>query len=209
MMGWNINDHPPLADLALCARRELSPLRQWQVNLHLRHCQNCQDEVQRFRITVLETQRMSESATEALLEAALDWSRLQREMVGNIHVGIAAAECVGRVRTPVARSWRVAAVVTVLVLVFVFGWFYNIPREDTERIAGAFRAAFKGTQAMKGTLLQTTTRGVSIRSQGGSLTILRPDSSQAAEPFYGDGSVGLRYIDGETGQVTITNVYGQ
>ncbi len=209
MTQLNANIHPPTGELALCARRDLPRLRQWQVNRHLARCADCANQVNRFRLAANETRRISELTTDAALEVAFDWSRLQREMAGNISVGIAAAQCIGSARRKAAKGWRIGAMATVLTLVFVFGWLYNIPHEDTERIAGALRTVFSKTTMARGTLLQTNTRGVSVRSAGGSLTILRPDSAKATESFTGNGSVGVRYVDDETGQVTITNVYGQ
>ena len=58
-----------------------------------------------------------------------------------------------------------------------------------------------------GTVVQTTPHGIAVRSQGATLTLLSPSSATVS--FSGASAVGARYIDDETGQITITNVYGQ
>jgi hypothetical protein len=56
-------------------------------------------------------------------------------------------------------------------------------------------------------VLRSTPGGIVVRSQGGTLTILHPNS--AVVSLSGTAGVSARYIDEETGQVTITKVYGQ
>jgi hypothetical protein len=58
-----------------------------------------------------------------------------------------------------------------------------------------------------GTVLQSTPGGIAVRTQGATLTILHPNS--AVISLSGTSGVSARYFDEETGQVTITKVYGQ
>jgi len=55
--------------------------------------------------------------------------------------------------------------------------------------------------------VRTTPQGIAVRSQGATLTLLNPSSATVS--LSGASAVGARYIDDETGQITITNVYGQ
>jgi hypothetical protein len=58
-----------------------------------------------------------------------------------------------------------------------------------------------------GTQLKTTPDGIAVRAQGATLTILHPAS--AVVSVSGPSSMSARYVDEETGQVTITKVYAQ
>jgi hypothetical protein len=73
----------------------------------------------------------------------------------------------------------------------------------------AFRAAVTRSHPANGIILETNPHGVSVRFQGASLTLLHPASARATASFTSSSSVGVRYVDDETGQVTIANVYGQ
>jgi hypothetical protein len=56
-------------------------------------------------------------------------------------------------------------------------------------------------------VVSTTPEGIAVRAQGATLTILHPPS--AIVTLAGSSSLGARFVDEQTGQVTITNVYGQ
>jgi hypothetical protein len=58
-----------------------------------------------------------------------------------------------------------------------------------------------------GTVLRSTPEGIAVRTQGATLTILHPRS--AVVSLSGSSAVAARYVDEDTGQVTIANVYGQ
>ncbi len=116
---------------------------------------------------------------------------------------------IGKVGRHRLRSLRFTALAFVLTVVFVAGWLLNIPSEDSSRIVHALRSAWAGPQVAAGIILQTTPHGVSVRSQGASLTVLHPAAANVTASFTGGSSVAVRYVDDETGQVTITNVYGE
>jgi len=60
---------------------------------------------------------------------------------------------------------------------------------------------------MDGTVLRTTPDGITVRTESATLTIMHPPS--AVLSLSGASSVAARYVDEQTGQVTITKVYGQ
>ena len=130
-------------------------------------------------------------------------------MTGNIKVGIAAAQCIGTARGHVFRRWRVTALVAGLTVIFVAGWWINVPRDDMDRVVAAFRAAVTRSHPVNGIILETNPHGVSVRFEGASLTLLHPASARATGSFTSSSSVGVRYVDDETGQVTIANVAGE
>lgn len=205
MKGLYEQNHPTAEELALAARGDLPVLRGWRVSRHARHCPVCRCELELFT-GVREAIRREELTWEG---NASDWDRLEREMTGNIKVGIAAAQCIESSPARKLQRWKVPALVTGLSIIFVAGWLLNVPREDRDRVMAAFKMAARHTRPEAGAVLETNPLGVSIRVQGATLTLLHPASARATASFTGSSSVGVRYVDNETGQVTIANVYGE
>ena len=54
-----------------------------------------------------------------------------------------------------------------------------------------------------------TESGLEIRTGANSLTLLNHHGNAANQTVSAQGDIGARYIDGETGSVTINNVYLQ
>jgi hypothetical protein len=160
-----------------------------------------------FQSARAQLKREADSQTLTGFEAIADWERLEREMLGNIAVGVSAARCidkVGRKKVLLSKS----AFVLGLMVVFVAGWVTHIPQVETEHLAASLGRVF-GLERPRitGTILQTTPDGIAVRAQGATLTILHPRS--AVVSVSGASAVEARYFDEQTGQVTITNVYGQ
>jgi hypothetical protein len=199
--------HPRLETLALYATGDLPWRLRWRTGSHVKHCAECEQQVFLFRSAAAELKREAETQTLTGFEAIADWTRLEREMLGNIAVGVAAARCidkVGRARALLARG----ALAAVLLGLFVAGWATHIGGEQTAHLAASLRNIFglQRTQSA-GPIVETTPEGIAVRAQGATLTILHPRS--AVVSLSGVSAVGARYIDEQTGQVTITNVYGQ
>lgn len=199
--------HPSLHTLALYSTGDLHLLTRLQAAYHVARCADCEQQVFLFRSATAELKR--EARAEALtgFEAVADWSRLEREMLGNIGVGIAAGRCidkVGRRRVLLSRGAFVAG----LMLLFAAGWITHIPREQTDHLAASLQR-FVGMERphIAATVLRTTPEGIAVRAQGATLTIMHPAS--AVVSLSGASAVSARYVDEETGQVTITKVYGQ
>lgn len=199
--------HPRVEALALYATGELPWRLRWRTGSHIKRCGDCEQQVLLFRSATAELKREAETQTLTGFEAIADWPRLEREMLGNIAVGVAAARCidkVGRTRALLSKGAFAAA----LMALFVAGWATHIPREQTAHLTASLRN-FLGIERRQatGTVLQTTPDGIAVRAQGATLTILHPRS--AVVSLSGASAVEARYVDEETGQVTITNVYGQ
>ena len=205
----NANDHPTSEDLALLVGGEMPYVRRWQIQNHVHHCAACEQELEHYQAAHSELKRLAEAEMLTGFEAIGDWSRLEREMTGNINVGVAAARAIGRVGSRRMRSLRIVFVAAALAVIFTVGWILNIPADDSNRVFSALRTAWAGPQVAAGIILQTTPHGVSVRSQGAILTVLHPSSAHVTTSFAGSSSVAARYVDDETGQVTITNVYGE
>ena len=209
MNPLNPRAHPSQQDLALCAGGELPRYRQWIVRYHLRQCARCEEDVQQFERVCAAIKRAPEAEGVAGIKAVGNWAALEREMIGNINVGVAAANCIENVRHRPRYAWRGFAAASALSAVFALGWFLNVPQHDTARILYTLRNAFSRPRIASSIVLQSTPRGICVRSQGATLTLFHPGTTNATVSLTGDSSVGVRYVDDETGQVTITNVYGE
>ncbi len=200
--------HPSSRTLALFSRGDLKWFGQWQIGRHVAKCAYCDGQATRFRSARGELKREADTQTLTGFEAIADWTRLEREMKGNIAVGVAAARCienVGRGRAFAIRGGWVAAALAVL---FAAGWFTNVPSEQRARLTSSIRRSV-GIEVpqITASIVQTTPEGIAVRTQGATLTILHPPS--AVVSLAGNSSLGARFVDEETGEVTITNVYGQ
>jgi hypothetical protein len=199
--------HPSIENLALYSAGDLPLLAGWRVRYHVAHCEQCERQALLFRAAAAELKREASAETLTGFEAIADWPALEREMIGNIGVGVDAARCiegVGRRRSLVVRFALIAA----LVLLFVAGWITHIPGEQTQHLFATLRS-FTGLErpVPTGTVLRSTPEGIAVRTQGATLTILHPRS--AVVSLSGSSAVAARYVDEDTGQVTIANVYGQ
>jgi hypothetical protein len=200
-------EHPSSELLALYSRRDLPLLTCWRLKHHLRNCSDCEHQVALFASAHAELNREANDQTLTGFEAIADWPRLEREMLGNIGVGLAAARCIDKVGRKRAWLGRLSIAAAALAL-FVIGWMTHIPSQDTRHLAFSLRR-FVGLErpAFSGTVVQSTPDGISVRTQQATLTILHPAS--AVVSVSGSSAMAARYVDENTGQVTITNVYGQ
>ncbi len=199
--------HPSIDNLALYSAGDLPLVAGWRVRYHVAHCAECERQVLLFRAAATELKREASTETLTGFEAIADWPSLEREMMGNIGVGVDAARCiegVGKRRSLVMRFALLAA----LVALFVAGWITHIPSEQTQHLFATLRS-FTGFErpVPAGTVLRSTPEGLAVRTQGATLTILHPRS--AVVSLSGSSAVAARYVDEDTGQVTIANVYGQ
>lgn len=200
--------HPSSEVLALFASADLPWIDRLKVARHVSGCESCDRELALARASMVELKHQARTETLTGFEAVADWSRLEREMEGNIIVGLAAARCIGKdPRTPgILRKLGYASALGVL---FMLAWVTHVPPVQSSRIVGVIRSAFAGYHRQSeyhGPILRTQPGGIMVGSQDGSLTIFHPAS--AVVSMSGTSSVEARYIDDETGQVTITDVYG-
>ena len=199
--------HPSEEILALFARSDLSRVSGLRVGRHLRRCGECERRMLAFRSAVAELQRDAAAETLTGFEAVADWKALEREMVGNIVVGVAASRCIERVGRRQRWVPRVAIGVGLSAL-FVGGWVTHMPGQQTRQLADSLGrlVAFRRVP-QPANVVETTVNGIAVRSDGVTLTILHPPSARVS--LSGNSAVQARYIDEDTGQLTITNVYGQ
>jgi len=186
--------HPSEADLALLAGGDLPFWQRWRLGRHLAACPRCREEIRTFREA---SGWLREASGD--LSTDLNWSRVASEMRANIRVGLAAGECVGGVQAPSPRlGWRAVAALASIALVALSGWWLHTP---SPRLAPSV--------ASGGIVLEATPAGIELKEDGRALTLLHPGSDAVMVSVSAQGSLRARYVDAETGMVTINNVYAQ
>ncbi len=198
--------HPRVETLALYASRDLQWWEQWSVGRHVTRCGDCEQQVTLFRSAATELKREANAQVLTGYEAIVEWSALEREMLGNIKVGVDAARCIDKVgRGRIAFRFALVAGMAAL---FAGGWMTHIPSEETGRAWRQLQNAFGFERPpVAATSLRSTPDGIAVRAHGATLTILHPRSAVVSMP--GPSSVTASYMDEDSGQVTITNVYAQ
>jgi hypothetical protein len=199
--------HPALEILGLYAAGDLPFFPRLRTGRHVKKCAACEQQVLSMQSATAELRREAEAQILTGFEAIADWQSLESDMLGNIRVGVAASRCiekVGRGRKWMARFAWVAGMTALCVA----GWLTRVPADDNQRIVAALRRAVGLEQPQfYGTIVRSTPDGIAVRTRGATLTILHPQS--AVISMSSPSSVTARYVDDDSGQVTITNVYGR
>jgi ferric-dicitrate binding protein FerR (iron transport regulator) len=184
--------HPPEFQLALFAGGDLDLLERWRVQRHVSQCDYCRRELDSFR-SGSETLR-----TEAVeLPSGLEWDSLAAEMTANIHLGLEAGECVSAPATKPRRvTWPAAAVMAGMACMLVAAWWLNpAPRRQPHTMrAGRIE-------------ISSTASGIQLNENGNILTLLHTRGQQKPIIVSSPGTLRARFVDNETGQVTINNVF--
>jgi hypothetical protein len=206
--------HVMETELALYAAGDLpvwrSALVHLRVRFHLRGCDECRGLVEALRADRQELRRSADD-----MPSGVDWDQLAAEMTANIRVGLAAGECVTpRERKVATMSWRPAAIAAGLVVLLAGAWWLNIPRTDTEAIGRAIRDMATGgrmnaTQEERGPVVGASSAGVVLVENGGRMGIDQGGLEPVMYSVSTQGSASARYVDQDTGQVTITATYVQ
>jgi len=190
--------HPPIDELALFSGGDCGLLDKWRLSRHLSGCAVCRSEVEAFRSAELALK--SELAE---VPTALHWDRLAAEMTANIHLGLEAGECVSPARIPPVRlDWRAAIVMAGVSIVLIGAWFLNpLPRHDANELVMRARRVE----------LRTTSAGLEVNENGNALVLLhgKGTTQQPAMIVSSPGMLRARYVDADTGQITINNVYSE
>jgi anti-sigma factor RsiW len=186
--------HATPETLALYAAGDLGRIAAWRLRVHLAVCPRCAAEAARFRDL-----RRGLTAAAGTLPPELDWARLAADMKANIRLGLEMgriAETVPRRRldpTGESVSWRAYAVAASLAIVTLSGWYL-------QRGGDPYRLA-------PPPVLASSAEGLAFQERGAALTLLAPAGFQNAATVETADGLRARYVDSETGQVTIHHVY--
>ena len=190
--------HPAETELALLAHGDLSLLQAWSLRRHVSRCPECQAELDGFRAA---HQHLGSGADE--LPAGLRWDRLAEEMTANIRLGLEAGECVAAVppRAVPAPRWRAAAVVATVSALLFGAWALNpiVGRKPVAELHAVQRAEIRNTST-----------GLEVNENGSALVMLHGrNAAQKPIVVSTPGSLRARFVDDDTGQITITHVYAE
>ncbi len=204
--------HPSTIDLALHAGGDLGLIRRIGVALHVRRCERCASEA----AAVSEARGKIRDAA-AALAPSLDWSALASEMTANIRVGLEAGQCVDEPRRPArlrGLRWSLGAALASACLLLALGFAVNFPHDSKLRMASAFGRAWRGltghteTVSQEGVVLDASPLGATVTANGAALQMLAPAASGPVSVSVSlQDSVSARYVDADSGQVTIDKVY--
>jgi hypothetical protein len=187
--------HPSETSLALYAGGDLPVLEKLRVAWHVRQCANCRDEVEATREAVA----VLADDCQCVPEGA-NWDRLAADMVANIHVGLEAAQCVAPPRRkPVFMGWRIAAASASVMMVLAGAWWIN-PAPPPAHELRAPRVE-----------IRTTSAGLELNENGNALVLLNGRTKEAQRTIIvsAPGTLRARFVDTDTGQITINNVYSE
>jgi len=189
--------HPSQETLALHAGNDLGWLAKWRTARHVANCAECAAEV-----TAFEDLRDETSDLRQLPD--LQWNRLASEMQANIRLGVAAGECVREapprlMEQPVFRGVRMAFAVASIVAMLAAGVALQHPGP---------KVAQQGNEGfMLVPVVQATSQGIQRRSGDQGFVLMNAGARDVTYSVSAKGSVGARYMDPETDQVTMTKVY--
>ena len=205
--------HATEADLAVYAAGDLSWWAQPLTHLHMSRCAVCKGRADAYRT---DRQRIRELASD--LPPGVNWDRLAAEIHANIRVGLEAGECVAprAGRRTIPTGWRVAAAMAGFSALLISAWWLNMPAAQTASLGRAMKAIthWQISRGLRfedsGPLVEATASGIELRENGSALAVTHGVNSRpVAVSLSVQGSARARYIDSDTGQVTITSVYAQ
>jgi hypothetical protein len=178
-------NHPAENDLALLAGGEAAWVRRILLERHVGTCDDCRKKVADYRDL--------RDAVAEFEPPEMNWSALAVEMRANIGVGLEAGACVKAAREPVRWNPRFAVAFGCLLALVGSNFFLRMHRTPVVEAAGP--------------VARSTTSGIELRKGSHSLIFLNHEGSPADQTVSAQGEIRARYVDGETGSVTITNVY--
>lgn len=214
MTRQGLTRHVSETDLALYAAGDLPFWQSAFVRLHVRQCDQCSVLTDALRAD-REQRRQSADNMPAGISTNVDWDQLAAEMTANIRVGLAAGECVTpRERKVATISWRPAMIAAGLVVLLGGAWWLNIPRADTLAIGQALHKMATGgrdnaSQEESGPVVGASSSGAELLENGGRIRIQQSGLQPVMVSVSTEFSASARYVDQDTGQVTITGTYVQ
>lgn len=187
--------HPTESELALYAGGDLGVLARWRMAGHVAACPACARAVASFSEIARGLRRDAGTVPEGL-----HWGSLAAEMRANIRLGVDAGAVVAApvpAREPI--GWKAAVVFAALTAVIVSGWWLYLPRLQPKAPETGVTVAAQGD-------------GVELREGAGMLLLMHPKPAGPGDVLYSvdaEGGARARFVDEQSGQVTINNVYAE
>jgi hypothetical protein len=205
--------HPPEIDVALYATGDLALVTKVRTAVHVHRCGECSSRIATYR-----ADRKAVNTSALSMPSNVDWDRLAEEMTGNIRVGLAAGECVAPAPARargflVNKPWQQGLVYAGLTVLMMGAWWLNMPGSEPGAMRRIGRALWTGTPvamlAEPGAMVETSPLGVQVKENGSAMAVTTPGSQPIGVSVSLQGSARARYVDADTGQMTITTVYVQ
>lgn len=195
--------HLTESQIALSRSGDLGWMERMKAAAHLRVCDSCRQRQTEYATAHAELRMMADE-----LPTSLNWDSLAREMTANINLGVTAGRIVAQAERPAhLTGWRPAIVFASALLVVVGAWYANSHGKAV--VPTNMVAAPVVKQAAPGVpTLRVDDRGIGLNDPDRVLTLMHP-SRGAVFSVNMQGSVRARYVDAESGQVTINHVYVQ
>ena len=206
-----MKQHLKETELALAASGDGGVWAGFRLRRHLKGCTECQLAMESF--TDLR------GALSADLARGPNWDERALEMRANIRLALEAGECVREQSmheqgsAVAASTWnpRFALALASLFLLAGAGIFLReTPTAPVNSVVAATRGASASPMlASASAILASSDAGIEFRSGETSVMLLNRNGVVADQTVSTLGEIRSRYIDGDTGAVTINNVYLQ
>ena len=183
--------HPSEEILALHAGGDLGWVARWTTARHLANCPRCAAEVAataRFRETLPELNQIPE----------VPWNRIAAEMRANIRLGLAAGECVKSSGRPLRDSPLFTGARATLALASVLALMVT-----SLMLEGPAPRVARPEEPV----VQATVDGIQRRWGDQGFGLMHSGASGVTYTVSAQGTLGARYTDPETGNVTMTKIY--
>jgi hypothetical protein len=183
--------HPSQEILALHAGGDLGWLARWKTARHLADCKRCSAELAAYG-------ELREALPELNQIPEVPWNRIAADMRANIRLGLAAGECVRSSDRPLRNSPLFSGARATLALASVLALMVTglMLEGPAPRLAQADEP-----------MVQATADGIQRRSGDQAFGLMHSRALQVTYTVGAQGTMGARYTDPETGNVTMTKVY--
>jgi hypothetical protein len=180
--------HPLSADLELYACHDLHGWSGWRLARHVAKCSACSEQVTQLR-------QFWQAVDWAAPMPEPAWNRLAAEMQANIHLGLSAGECIAPRKRQAWIPLPMAAALASLLVIAAAGTYYH------QSVGLPARAVAP--------VLETSGAGIQARDGNDVLEFVNRSSQAPIRTVSAGGEVRSRYVDGDSGDVTIVNVSAQ
>jgi hypothetical protein len=183
--------HPNQATLALHAGGDLGAFARWRTARHVSRCEACRQEIAAY-------ERMRSILPDLAETPEIQWNRLAAEMTANIRLGLAAGECV----RPAAEShsrpkftgFRAAVALASMAALVAAGIGLERPAPAPAETPGIVAEATPDNG------------GIQMREGGQAFRLLHAGAVKVTYTAGAQGSMEARYVDQDTGYVTVNRI---
>jgi hypothetical protein len=183
--------HPNQATLALHAGGDLGAFARWRTARHVSRCEECRQEIAAY-------ERMRSILPDLAETPEIQWNRLAAEMTANIRLGLAAGECVRPAaeskRGPRLTGFRAAVAFASIAALVAAGVTLERPAPASNEPPGIIAEATPGGA------------GIQMREGRQAFRLMHSGALKVTYTAGAQGSMEARYVDRETGYITVNTI---